>query len=516
MERIMTWGLLVQGRLGELLRLLPEDGDWPPRSFWRTPHPMIGLLWRGEVARARQMWDEVPAAVREGAHTDLWFFHEAWLSWSEGDVDAALAAAEAAVAHSRKTSFGWEPCFDVVVGYMLILSGRVNDARSVLADSISRSSASGMRSYVEWAQAFQGLAFLRSDRVADAQRTLRRCVGSMQRAERRLMLPFAGAYLAEAEARAGEHERATAAADLAYDAAAGMGALFALQRALRDVPGVLQRQIGGDGGDGRWRRVVGVRPTGLVGAAASAAEPHDDAKVLLDVQTFGDDPDLVVNGVPCEVRRLKVLELAAHLALHPDGVDRNRLQEALFPDADQRRGGNYFRQVVHKLRQATGFGLARSAKGLVCWPPEVHVDALDVRVERALREAGSLAGRERLDRLRQAVSLATGPYLRDSELEWAEARRFELEVRLGAARVEAAELALELADADVARELAEGAIAADPFSEPAYRVLMSVEAAVGPPGAVLTVYQRLCESLDELEVEPAAATKRLVNELRSA
>jgi DNA-binding SARP family transcriptional activator len=307
-----------------------------------------------------------------------------------------------------------------------------------------------------------------------------------------------------------------------------MGALFVPPRAPHDVPGALPRQIAGDGGAGKRRRVVGTRPGSAAGAGGLVAGAiggsgggmglgaieSEEPTILLDVRTFGDDPDLVVNGVPCEVRRLKVLELAAHLALHPDGVDRNRLQEALFPDADQRRGGNYFRQVVHKLRQATGFGLARSAKGLVCWPSEVHVDAMDVRFERALNEAATLGGRDKLHRLQQAVDLATGPYLRESELEWAEARRFELEVKLVAARVEAAELALELADAESARALAESAIAADPFSEPAYRVLMSVEAAMGPPGAVLTVYQRLCESLNELEVEPAAATKRLVNDLR--
>jgi hypothetical protein len=171
-------------------------------------------VWRGEITRARELWDEIPVAVREGAHTDLWFFLEAWLLWAEGDLSGALATAEAAVAHSRKTRFGWEPCFDVMVGYMLVNSGRVNDARSVLADSISQSSASGMRAYVEWGQTFQGLAFLRSDMVNDAQRVLRRCVADMQRADRRLMLPFAGVYLAEAEWRAGEHEKAAAAAPL--------------------------------------------------------------------------------------------------------------------------------------------------------------------------------------------------------------------------------------------------------------------------------------------------------------
>ena len=125
-ERIMSWGLLVQGRLDALSRMLPDGQNWPPRSFFRTPHPLLGLIWRGEVERTRALFDEVPAATVEGAHTDLWFYHEAWLLWAEGDLSAALRAAERAVDHSRKTRFGWEPCFQVVVGYMLIELGRLD------------------------------------------------------------------------------------------------------------------------------------------------------------------------------------------------------------------------------------------------------------------------------------------------------------------------------------------------------------------------------------------------------
>lgn len=514
MERILTWGLLVQGRLDELLRMLPAEDEWPPRSFYRTPHPLLALVLRGDLVRARELLDQVPAAMREGAHTDLWYFHEAWLLWAEGDVEGALRVAEAAVEHSRKTRFGWEPCFHVAVGCMLIALGRIDDARSVLADSISQSAASGVRAYVEWAQTFQGLAFLASGRPKDAARVLRQAVADMQRAGRRLVLPLAALYLSEAEAELGDPDKAAASADLAYEVSDAMSARFLLQQGLRHVPAVLQRQIERDPDEVRWRRLLGLRaPAGSPAVVPSATEQPTS---FLDVQTFGDAADLVLDGTALTVRRIKALELAAALALHPDGIDRQRLQEQLFPDADQRRGGNYFRQVVHKLRQLTGIGLTRTSQGFVRWPDDVRVDTTDLRFERLLHGAGSLVGRDRFNALLAASDLVAGPYLAESELEWVVARRFELDVLAAEASAEAAELALELNDTANARALAERTIAANPYSETAYRVLMQVEAISGPTGGVLTMYQRLCASLGELGVTPTAATEKLLRELRGS
>lgn len=521
MERIVSWGLLIQGRLDELMRMLPTE-EWPPRSFYRTPHPLLGLLWRGEVSRARAMFDEVSVETRDGAHTDLWYFHESWLLWAEEDLEGALVAAEAAVMHSRKTRFGWEPCFRVAVGAMLLGLGHVEDARTVFADSISQSSTVGVRAYAEWGQTFQGLALLHSDLPEDAARVLRRATDAMTKADRRLMLPVAATYLAEAEHRCGRAAAASQYADVAYTAASTMGATFVLQRALADVPDVLARKIAEDGADDRWRRLVAMRapvpspreaPTTILTPRPGGSTPGTR---MLEVQTFGDTVDLHVDGVPSQIRRLKLVELAAYLALHPEGVNRRKLQERLFPDADAKRGGNYFRQVVHKMRQATGTELARGPDGLISWPADLQVDSTDRRLERLLAEAGHQAGQARFERLETAVSLAVGPYLPQSDLDWAESRRFEIEVRCAEARVELARLAFELGRHEDARRWAEEAIAGDEFAEPAYRVLMHVESAIGAPGALLTVYQRLCAALAEINVEPAGATVELFNELRAS
>jgi DNA-binding SARP family transcriptional activator len=519
MERLVSWGLLVQGRLPDLMPMLPNENDWPPVNFYRTPHPLLGLVWQGEVGRARELLDQVPSAVREGAHTDLWFFHEAWVRWAEGDLPAALEAARAAVAHSSRTGFGWEPCFDTVVGFFLVLLGQTDDARCVLGESLRRSTAARNRAYAEWALTFEGLACLMDGEPADAVRRLRRAYDGMRRARRTLMMPLAGVYLADAEYQLGNEARSYELAREAHDAAEQMGALFVLQRGLENVPNVLERQIAHDDEDHRWRRIQLLRRSPLSPTTSRESTTRTVSPTgghTLEIQTFGDNADLIVDGQPAGVKRLKTIEMAAFLALHPGGVDRKRLQARLFPETDQRHGGNYYRQIVHKLRLSTGISLDRSPSGMVRWPDGWFVDCADQRFERLTREAAQLTGHDRLARLESALQIPQGAYLPDSDLEWVEERRFELDVLRSDATGEAAQLALSLGRMELAREFAERAVADDIYSEPAYRTLMAVEAAVGPPGAVMLVYRRLTDALAELHLEPDARTVALVQRLRAS
>lgn len=504
-ERLISWGLLVQGRLAPLLELLPGELDWPPRSFFRTPHPLLALVWRGEIARARELFDEVPESIKANAHTDLWYFHEAWLCWAEGDLDGALRAAEAAVDHSRRTGFGWEPCFHAVVGCMLNAGNRVADAEAVLSESIAMCGSAGTLAYVEWSQTFLGLSALRSGRVHDAARVLRLAVEQMKRARRTLMLPFAATYLAEAESLLGNDAGSDAAAALALSAAEEMGAAFVLRRALRDVPGVLHRALEGPEADA-WQRVNDLRPS----TPARTAPQEPETGVRLRVQSFGPSADISLNGRPLSVRRIKVIELVCMMALHPEGIGRQRLQFSLFPDADQRRGGNYFRQVVHKLRQLTGVALIRSDDGAVRIPQSVELMSADVEVEQLVALSRTLGDAERLATLEAAVLLASTPYLPASDLEWVKARREHLAALVVEAASDAADLALRCGQPVRARALAEQAIATDPCAEPAYRVLMECALAEGRPERLQVLYDELVEALGRFGVRPTPATEHLL------
>lgn len=496
-ERVVSWGLMVQGRLAQLVAMLPDEEQWPPRSPYTTPHPLLGLVWRGELIRARELFDQVAEHIKQQVHTDFWDHVEAWLLLSEGDARRALGAAERSVLHSRRTGFGFEPVFQIAQAQALLALGRVDDAMEVLRRSIRASENAGLVAYVEWGEAFLGRALLLQDDNKGALELLSRAVTGMCRAERRLFLPMAAVYLAEAERRLGHLEPADAAADLAYDAAVKLGAFPVLQRALDDCPAVLRRQLTRDRA-AAWRRIGCPEPIDGRGSRVRIAGPA----VSVEVNPFAPAPDIVIDGRPGEVRRVKLLELASLLSLHPGGLSRERMQESLFPDSDQRRGGNHFRQVVHQLRKLTGVTLQRLANGHVSWSDGFDVEARDVRFERSWDESRAVAGPDRLERIRVALALATGPYLPASNLEWVGDRRFHLELLQEEAQNEAARLSLELGDLPYARACAESVIERNPSSDEAYRVIIEVELAIGTEAAAHAAYRRGVQARRDIGLEP--------------
>ncbi len=116
-------------------------------------------------------------------------------------------AAQQAIAHSRRTHFGFEPVFQVVEAEALISLGRINDAIGVLGDSIESCRSSGLRAYDEWGQTLMGQALLVKNEDERAATVLNTCVDHMSKSNRLLLLPAAATFLAEANRRLGERER---------------------------------------------------------------------------------------------------------------------------------------------------------------------------------------------------------------------------------------------------------------------------------------------------------------------
>jgi DNA-binding SARP family transcriptional activator len=479
--RVMTWGLFVQGRLDVLAELVPGPDNWPPTSFFHTPHSLLGLIWRGDLDLVHQLWDQVPLDVRARTHTDLWRNLEAWILLADGDAEGAVAVGQEAVAHSQRTRFGWEPYLQLVVGLALIRLGRLDEARCVLAEALQRAASVGQLAYVEWAQAYQGLAQLLSGENAQALRTLRECVASMRASGRLLNLPAALAYLSEAEGRAGSADAAAACARQAAAAAADAGSAFPLQQALIDVPTVAER--------------VGTSMVRVEPGRSEIVRGHD-----LEVNPFGQRPDLSVDGVPCGIRRLKVIELAAYLALHGGSALRSKIQLDLFPEHDLHAGGNYFRQVVHQFRRATGVALVRIEHGMIGLPPGILLTSTDAAVERAATQ--QIRERQELDEVLQLVERTQGIYLDASTLKWADDRRFELDVLQERLLRGCATQALAFGRFDVSEVLARRMLNEDPCCEDAFRILDAVAARSGRPEQREIVYRKAKAALAEVGVAP--------------
>lgn len=508
-ERHLSWGLMVQGRLSELVAMIPNEAHWPPSSPYTTPHPLLGLVWRGEIIRARELFDQVAVHMQHQTNIDFWCHVEAWILMAEGEARSALAAAERAILHSRRTNFGFEPVFQIAQAQALLMLDRVDDAIEALNKSLAVSSQAGLLAYVEWAEMLLGRALLLQGDDASAAAYLSRSVDGMRRAERLLHLPTAAVYLAEAERRLGDCTAATVAADLAYEAAARMGTYRTLQLALQDCPALFRKLLEAD--PAKWRRIgAGLRVT------APARTPRSSSPTIRAViDPFGPSPDIIVDGVANNVRRVKLLELAWLVSSQPEGFRREQAPLLLFPESDQRRGGNHFRQVVHQLRKMTGLTLVRLPSGHVTWSEELDVVSKDVMFERAVAESRSLAGEARLQRLRDAFPLVTGPFLPASDLEWVTSRRFALDLLLEECEAEAAELSAEIGDHCFARQCAESILARDPFSDAAYRVLLGVELAAGTESAALGVYRRALVARQEIRLGPDPVMTAMMEGRRS-
>jgi ATP/maltotriose-dependent transcriptional regulator MalT/DNA-binding SARP family transcriptional activator len=495
---IMTWGLLWQGRLAELLRLVPDAEDSPAIH----PNVMLALLWRGDVETARAMWGRVPAKIRQQPYSR---YIEASILLAEGEPESALSTIEEAIAASRPNWYGLGDTYEMFAAQVMVIQGRVEDALDLVESRIGHLAETGQLELLEWAQTILGAAFLKANRPADAELVLDECVQAMSQARRRLYLPVAAVYLAAAKLRLGKDDAATDAAELAYHTASIMGCVPMLVAALRTVPQVVEHQRARVPGDTRWQRI---RFEPDAGPDVVAVAENDVASLY--VQPFGASRELFVNDVATSVGRLKVVELAAYLTLHPAGVDRFELQRQLFPDTDQRRGGNHFRQIAHKLREATGIGLVRSAGNVMSWPDHLSVDAADLRFERLVDDARAAAGPPRLDGLLCALELVTGSYLQNSDLAWADERRYQLEIALEEVLLEAAGLLLDDRRFEETREHTERVLVVNPYSEPAYRTLMQVERLIGTESSAMAVYRRAVDALSELGLEPDVRMRRLL------
>lgn len=493
-ERTVSWGLLWQGRLGEVTCMPPMSEDTPLVHS----NLILAHLWRGDLENARSMWARVPQAARIRPHSR---FIEGCILHAEENFTEALSCLQSAVADSRPVRFSFDDVYEVFAADSMLALGETADTILLLHRKIGELTEASHMATLELAQTILGLALLHDDRPEEACHVLETCAASMNRARRLLFLPRTATYLSEAFARLGDFDAAHKSAVNAYDAATRMESNFWLLEALKHVPSVVERESARDPGDSRWRRVRFLAPSAQRAAyVPSISTPAS----FIDVLTMGSNNDLVVNGTRTGVGRIKVIELVALLALSPRGIDRFAMQRLLFPDVDQRRGGNHFRQILHKLRVLTGLSLVRSGQ-MVHWPSHTLIEASDLWFERSVTAASCLTGRDRFDRLGACLAEVTGGYLEDSDLPWVEERRYHLDVVREEATLEFSELALEFGCLDEARAASEQVLQRNPYSDQAYSVRLRVERIVGSHTSCLAVYRRAVDALGEIGIEPSAA-----------
>lgn len=216
--------------------------------------------------------------------------------------------------------------------------------------------------------------------------------------------------------------------------------------------------------------------------------------------------------------REKAKELLAYLLVNPDGVPAERATEALWPEADPRRGRDRFRTVLSNLRGRLAAALGEMASppvernGAICRVDPNLVECDLWRFEAALAEArdASTAEQKRGGYARAAEAYG-GDLLDGADCMWVEAPREKLRDLAVACNCRLAELGQAAGDEDAAVAALERAVDLDPYGEETARRLVGLHGAAGNADAARRVYRRLVRVLQEdLDVDPSAETRHMV------
>ncbi|MCK9903584.1 hypothetical protein MXD63_26475, partial [Frankia sp. Cpl3] len=257
---------------------------------------------------------------------------------------------------------------------------------------------------------------------------------------------------------------------------------------------------------------------------APPAEEPGDAPRRIRLVLFG-RPTLHVDGTPLMtgVRTLS-LEIAAYLALHPDGISGDRLASELLPDHDPTRARNQIYRAVAALRDAlrtatadpaltlitggkSGYGLDRTLVTVDVWEFNAAITAAGHATEDGAR----------ITALTHAAAVATATPLGDTAYDWAAPVVHDLEHRAVDALADFADLHAD-DHPDQALAHLEHALTLTPTVEDLYRHVMRLHAARQRPDAVRRTYQRLRDALDAhgLDVDPTPETQALLAHLTRA
>jgi predicted ATPase/DNA-binding SARP family transcriptional activator len=249
-----------------------------------------------------------------------------------------------------------------------------------------------------------------------------------------------------------------------------------------------------------------------------ARAPDERATPRYRVQALGGF-QVLRGGEPLPISHSRPRELFAYLLSHPGGQTREQIGLVFWPDASAAQVKNRFHVALHHLRRALG-----SADCIVLdgeryrVNPEAgigyDVDEFSTTITAALRDAKR--GGQPIAALRSGLELYAGPFLDGMNAgDW----HLDVHDRLLRLCVDGhAALGSLLASAgDHAGAAAswERLLRFDPLHEDAHRELMRCFAACGERSRALLQYERLVALLrDELDAEPEAATRDLVETLR--
>jgi two-component SAPR family response regulator len=213
----------------------------------------------------------------------------------------------------------------------------------------------------------------------------------------------------------------------------------------------------------------------------------------------------------------RVLELLqAIVAMGSEAVSRDRLTEALWPQAEGDTARDAFEIALHRLRKLLGEDAVILAHGQVSlaskrvWTDVRAFERLAHKIQSQL-DARAADEESVADAIDRALTLYAGHFLADEpEQPWMLATRERMRSRLERLVSRAGAYCEEIGSFERATALYQRAIELDPLAEMFYRRLMRLHARAGRTAEAIATYRRCRHMLSVvLGITPSAETEAL-------
>lgn len=236
------------------------------------------------------------------------------------------------------------------------------------------------------------------------------------------------------------------------------------------------------------------------------AEPE----TVLRIRALG-QPQVWVDGQLAQWTLTKSRDLFFYLLQHREGLRKEQIGEAFWPEHAPDKMNSAFRSTLYRLRRILYKGSVLFEEGSYTfdWNSNywLDVEEFDRLIERAEQ---STARNETTTLLEEALSLYGGDYLDGTYYEWAEQERQRLQERYLAAMQKLGEVYTEQGWLQRAIGMYQRILAVDPHQEVVHRALMRCHHQRGDRAAAIRQYRACVDSLrEDLGLSPTGETDAL-------
>ena len=208
-------------------------------------------------------------------------------------------------------------------------------------------------------------------------------------------------------------------------------------------------------------------------------------------------------------------DLFFFILAHPDGVSREEIGDAFWPDADRNTIILRFKNTIYRLRRAVGKDTISFVEDTYCFNRsldfEYDVDNYLTELESA-KQVSEIE--DKIDHYRSAIDNYHGPFLPKMDQEWVEIMREKYHLAFMDAALELSNLYIKTGKYVSALAVTNRALEEDNYNEAIYRSAMVAYSGMDDRPGVARQFERCKVVLkNDLDLDPSPQTLKLFNSL---